>query len=518
MASIPQKRATGAAAPKTPPPSQKLNAPLPAADMAALATPHTPATPLSPPQEDDTKPRKKRRLNPITRPKPGSFYDIMHDHAGESLFVTPICWTDKHAELLGAQFVDCDTIRAPVPDFSSMPSRYPPKPTELATRISKELSSILCPKAIPFCSDSIRSVMCTLFPDTLSVSKSDQELSLRCGSRIVKRAVRVCVLWENPSDDTGSSCDSAATKPASFPGRIPSSIFAKTPPKSQTSGATNLGSQSADSTPVLAFVDKNYLDTVRQNLYRVWPGPANGDRTNTPVSNLQKLRSKRLMPATACHDAYLVAVMVAVAQAQCYPRHSPNLSPKAWSQWSSQQSTNESAPPQPRFRDVAVRILSQDIANAELVVYNATVTAGLLRRFDDPAWAPSRFEDLQDSRLKIHVTRVPIWPLLGLKERLGQALGEEIAGEAWSRLGDAEIETWESNEQRGRRLASHKRKRAAVLEGPSQSLDADGAQVLSSSANILSGLGITVASPPVSPLTPKRRRTAAQAVSELEVC
>lgn len=505
MASIPQKRATGAAAPKTPPPSQKLNAPLPAADMAALATPHTPAAPLSPPQEDDTKPRKKRRLNPITRPKPGSFYDVMHDHAGESLFVTPICWTDKHAELLGAQFVDCDTVRAPVPDFSFTSSRYPPKPTKVAERISKELSSILCPKAIPFCSDSIRSVMCTLFPDTLFMTKSDQELSLRCGSRLVKRAVRVCVLWKNPGDDTGSSFDSAATKPASFPGRIPSSIFATR--ESQ-----------ADSPPVLAFVDKNYLDAVRQNLYRVWPGPANGDRANTPVSNLQKLRSRRLMPATACHDAYLVAVMVAIAQAQCYPRHSPKSSPKAWSQWSSQQSTNESAPPRPRFRDVAVRILSQDIVAAELVVYNAAVTADLLRRFDDLAWAPSRVEDLEGSGLRIHVTRVPIWPLLGLKERLGQALGEEIAGDAWSRLGDAEIETWESKEERELRLASHKRKRAAVPEGPSQSLDADGAQVLSSSANILSGLGITVGSPPVSPLTPKRRRTAAQAVSELEVC
>lgn len=514
MASIPQKSAT--AAPKTPPPSQTSSAPLPDNDISALATSHTPATPILPPQ--DTKPRKRRRLNPITRPKPGSLYDIMHDHSGDSLFVPPICWTDKHAQLLDAHFVESNTIRKPVPDFNCMSYKYPPKPTKLATQISKELTTILSPKIVPFYSESIKSVMRTFFPGTLSKAKSEQELSLRCGSRIVKRAVHVSVLWKH-IDSIGSSFDSAATKLASFPGRIPSSSFQ--PSESQTSDRTNIGSQLVASPPVLAFVNRNYLDAIRQNLYRVWPGPVNGDQLNTPVSNLQKLRSKRLMPATRGHDAYLVAVMVAIAQSQCYPHHSSKSSSKYSSQRSSQQSLKEALETQPRFRDVAVRILSQDIITAEFVVYSATVTADLLRRFDDLSWAPPRVDDIQDSELKIQVTRVPIWPLLGLKERLSQTLGEELSGEACSRLTDAEIETWESDEERELRLGSLKRKRIAVPDAHNKSFDSDGsdstAQVFTSSANILSGLGITVASPPVSPRTPKRRRTAAQTASELEV-
>lgn len=443
----------------------------------------------------------------------------MHDHSGDSLFVPPICWTDKHAQLLDAHFVESNTIRKPVPDFNCMSYKYPPKPTKLATQISKELTTILSPKVIPFCSESIKSVMRTFFPGTLSKAKSEQELSLRCGNRIVKRAVRVGVLWKHV-DGTSSSFDSAATKLASFPGRMPSSSFR--PSESQTGDRTNIGSQPVSSLPVLAFVNRNYLDAIRQNLYRVWPGPMNGDRLNTPVSNLQKLRSKRLMPATRGHDAYLVAVMVAIAQSQCYPHHSSKSPSKTSSQRSSQQSMNEAFEPQPKFADVAVRILSQDTITAEFVVYSATVTADLLGRFDDLSWASPRIEDIQDGELKIQVTRVPIWPLLGLKERLAQALGEEISGEACLHLTDADMETWESDEERELRLGSVKRKRIPVPDAHNKSFDSDGsdptAQVLSSSANMLSGLGITVASPPVSPRSPKRRRTAAQTASELEVC
>lgn len=514
MATIQQKSAT--AAPRTPPPSQKSNALQPDTDIPALETQHTPATPISPPQ--DTRPRKRRRVNCITRPKLGSLHDIMHDHSGESLFVPPICWTDKHAQLLDAHFVERDAIQKPVPDFNCMSSKYPPRPTKLATQISKELTTILSPKVVSLCSESIKSVMRTFFPATLSKAKSDQELSLRCGSRMVKRAVRVGVLWKHP-DSNSSSFDSAATKPASFPGQVPSSSYR--PSDSQVSNHTNIGSQSATNPSILAFVNRNYLDAVRHNLYRVWPGPVNGDRLNTPVSNLQRLRSKRLMPATRGHDAYLVAVMLALAQAQCYPTHCSKSSSRSSSQRLSQQSLNEALELQPKFRDVPVRLLSQDVITAEFVVYSTTVTADLLKRFDDPSWAPC-VKDTENSGLNIEVTRVPIWPLLGLKERLAKALGEEVSGEATSELLETEIETWETNEERELRLGSFKRKRTALPDIYNKSFEFDKsdstARELASSADVISGLGITVASPPVSPRTPKRRRTTTQTVSELEVC
>lgn len=444
-------------------------------------------------------------MNRITCPKIGSLYDIMHDNSGESLFVPPICWTDKHAQLLDARFVERDVIRKPVPDFNCMSSKYPPRPTKLATVINKELTTILSPKTVPFCSESIKSVMRTFFPATLCKAKSDQELNLRCGSRIVKRAVRVGVLWKHP-DSTGSSFDSASTKIASFPGQIPNGSFDQP------------WTQPIASPPILAFVNRTHLDAVRQNLYRVWPGPMGGDLLNAPVTNLQKLRSKRLVPATRAHDAYLVAVMLAMAQSQCYPARSSRSLSRSSSQKSSQQSMNE--PLEPKFKDVTVRILSQDIHTAEFIVYSATVTADLLMRFDNLSWAPTT-KDIRNSDLNIDVTRVPIWPLLGLKERLAKALGEEVSGESHSDL-DADIETWETAEERELRLSSSKRKRPAVPDVYNRSFEFDANASMTGEllppANAISGLGITVASPPVSPRTPKRRRTATQTTSELEVC
>ncbi|KAH8749315.1 hypothetical protein F5883DRAFT_435826 [Diaporthe sp. PMI_573] len=37
-------------------------------------------------------------------------------------------------------------------------------------------------------------------------------------------------------------------------------------------------------------------------------------------------------------------------------------------------------------------------------------------------------KDLQGCDLKIQCTKVPLWPVLGLKERLAKALGPQITG------------------------------------------------------------------------------------------
>lgn len=518
MASVQQQSAT--VAPKTNPPLHSLDASLHITGSPVEAPQHTSATPISPCQYMN--PRKRRRVNRITRPQVGSLYDIMHEHSGKALFVLPICWTDRHAHLLDARFVERDAIQKPVPDLNHMSSKYPSRPTKVAALISNELTNILSPQVTPSRNISIKSVMGTFFPATLSKPKSDQELSLLCGNRIVRRAVRVGVLWKHPNT-VGTSFDSVATKLAISPGLDAASGY--WPWGSQTSDAINFGSQLAPKPPILAFIDKTYLDTVRQTLYRVAPGPANGDRTNVPVTSLQKLRAKELAPATRAHDAYLVAAMLAIAQSLCYAKSSSNRSSRSSSRSSSQSSTqgstNEWLEPQANFRDVPIRILSQDANSAEFIVYNAIVRADLLRRFDDPSWAPC-VEDLQSSGLEIKVTRVPVWPLLGLKERLAKALGEEIAGEACSRLPSTEIETWESEEERELRLSSLKRKRAAVPDDCNQSFSSDGsgtaARELSTSASVVSNLGTAVASPPVSPRTPKRKRTTTQTVSELEVC
>ncbi|KAF3766164.1 hypothetical protein M406DRAFT_239139, partial [Cryphonectria parasitica EP155] len=343
----------------------------------------------------------------VVRPAPGSLYDIMHDHCGESLFITPICWTDAHARLLGVNFVDCDPVQNPVPDLSSM-SQLPLRPSRIATELSKDLTAILSPKLGCFTAHSVKRVLRTFFPATLSKAKSNVDLECRFGDHTLKRAVRVTVLWQQ-----SDSLD------ASFDNNNDSRI------RDWRRYSSSSGQQL--SRPVLAFVNRTHLTMVRHNLYRVVPGPANGDQMNTPVLNLQRLRSKKLVPENGDHDSYLVAIMLAIAQSQCYAQGTTASSSRASSQKSSQGSTisADSVQPRPVFRDVPVRILSQDSSAAAFVVYSTVVTAAFLERFAEPTKAPSA-DALHNGGLKVEVTRVPIWPVLGLKERLAQALGAEL--------------------------------------------------------------------------------------------
>ncbi|KKY31013.1 hypothetical protein UCDDA912_g09054 [Diaporthe ampelina] len=386
-------------APRTPPPSQGADS-MPTTDhCSAIAGHPSPAAPITPP--DNARHRKRRRVNRIIRPEPGSLYDILHENQGESLFIIPICWQDQHARLLGVQWDQQPTVRRPVPDFNSMSSKYPPRPTKVATDLSRDLTTVLAADPGPLQLPALKSVMSTLFPNTLSRARSDLNLEIRFGDQVLKRGVRVPIVWK-----------------------------------------------------------QTHLHQVRSNLYRVMPGPNNS--VNVPVDNLQKLRSL-----------------------------------------------------EPEFRDVPVKIITQDQGAAEFVIYSAVVTAVFLKRFACPSKAP-KVTDMQDGGLNIKVTRVQIWPVLGLKERLAKALGTEIAGElACHDAADTDIETWETEQERAFRLGNLKRKREALSEVFNKSFEStEGASPVG--VGLETELGITVASPPVSPRTPKRRRT--QSNTQLEVC
>lgn len=496
-------------APQTPPPSQGADSMPPDDHAAAVAGHPSPAAPISP--TENTEPRKRRLVNRITRPEPGSLYDILHENQGESLFIIPICWQDQHARLLGVRWDNHSTIRRPVPDFNSMSFKYPPRPTKVATDLSRDLTNVLATDPNQLQIGALKSVMATLFPATLSRARSDLNLEIRFGDQVLKRGVRVPIVWKQ-YDQNSRSFDSASTKVASSYGRIPSGSqqsFA-----SQSSDWSRRSSQSCPDQPVLAFINRTHLHQVRGNLYRVMPGPNN--TANVPVDNLQKLRCKRLVPQNADQDSYLVAVMLAIAQWQCYPHRSKH-SPR----WSSQGSSQASQPgqdssfTQPEFRDVPVKIITQDHSSAEFVIYSTIVSAVFLERFACPSKAP-KAADTQDGGLDISVTRVQIWPVLGLKERLAKALGTEIAGDlACHDTADTDIETWETEQERAFRLGNLKRKREALSEVFNKSFEStEGASPVT--VGLESGLGITVASPPVSPRTPKRRRT--QSNTQLEVC
>ena len=68
--------------------------------------------------------------------------------------------------------------------------------------------------------------------------------------------------------------------------------------------------------------------------------------------------------------------------------------------------------------------------------------AKFLERFYYPHKAPLNGKKEVDG-LEIKLARVPIWPILGLRERLGQALGEEIVG----RFDPSVMETWNAEER-----------------------------------------------------------------------
>jgi hypothetical protein len=70
--------------------------------------------------------------------------------------------------------------------------------------------------------------------------------------------------------------------------------------------------------------------------------------------------------------------------------------------------------------NVPVKIIAEDREKAEFIIYSAVVTAAFLNRFAYPSKAPA-VTDIQGRGLNINLTRVQIWPILGLKERACQS-------------------------------------------------------------------------------------------------
>ncbi|KAL2150383.1 hypothetical protein VTH82DRAFT_6946 [Thermothelomyces myriococcoides] len=356
-----------------------------------------------------TKQPSKRRMTRITRPEPGSLYDIMHDHAGTPLYVVPICWTDQHAQLLGVRFRKRATITTPVPEL--VPGVLF-EPSKMAQTLASELHTLVRDDTTParaFCKNrAMKHILSTLFPTTLCRPKTGAELNLYFGHRVFKKVVRIPCMWKSPSS-TDTSFDSCPTLPA-------------------TSFNGSLRSPRDAGMPMLAYINKSQLASVRKNLYTVLRGP--GGSANEPVSNLQRLRSKMLKPADPDHDPYIIAILLAMAQAHFY-HESQSRSP---SQSNSQGGRKSVRMAPPSFRDVQVQVITHDEGNdndANFVVYTATVTAAFLNRFMFPHKVPKgpAGEEV-DIGMEISYTPVSFWPILGLKERLAKALGWEIAGDA----------------------------------------------------------------------------------------
>ena len=148
---------------------------------------------------------------------------------------------------------------------------------------------------------------------------------------------------------------------------------------------------------------------------------------------LQQLRARMLVPSNSDHDAHFVGIFLGMAQKHFYP------SPPITGRRDSRMSPEQGIPPCPNFHDLKLRILTHDTDTLEFIVYTGYITKEFLEKFHDPFKAPLDDDDAAVSGLKIEYTRVPIWPILGLRERLGKALGQEVVGA----FNPGDIVTWE---------------------------------------------------------------------------
>lgn len=398
----------------------------------------------TPPSQPDTQPAPQRRLRPPrsvpTCPDPGSLYDILRENCGTSLFVLPILWTDAHPRLLRANFVAQEPILTPTPSTQTTSSNpnsprsgsgsgsQHQRPSEIAEALSYDLTSLLSAEDTrPFSkSRAIKSVLSTLFQSTFSRPKSVAELDMHFGDRVFRSAVRVPVLWKS-ADAADSSFDSAVTRPVSSFGHGHAPNGAHETNDFSCAATTSISAQSSQNNtsdgPIIAYVNRTHLSMIRKNLFRIVPGPEGGDRCNTPVSRLQALRSKQLVPAEQDRDAYLMGVFIAMAQSHFYEASPSRASQMFW--WNGRNRANHYATAN-EFHDLKLRILTHDDETSDFMVYTTTVTAAFLKRFADPMKAHPDADE--QAGMHIEYTRVPVWPILGLRERLGKALGRDLVG------------------------------------------------------------------------------------------
>ncbi|RDA84833.1 hypothetical protein CP532_3155 [Ophiocordyceps camponoti-leonardi (nom. inval.)] len=342
-----------------------------------------------------------------TPPAEGSLCALLRQHPGASLFVRPIGWTDRHSEFLDARFHElpaCESPR-PVNVAGSCPPRGFLRPSPTITALSTALTEILRPTVghAAVNNNAVHTVLSTLWPAAFSKPLFHPDLHLFYGDRAYLRAVRTPVLWNFPSSPLAAH---------------------------DTSGL-----------PMIGYIGKIHLLMMRHTAPRV----TTVDNDNDPVLRLQIARSKSLMPANPNHDSHFVAIFLAMAQRHFYPLLAP--SPRKEVRWWSSKGLR------PDFKDVKLRLLTHDEATGEFIVYTARVTANFLEKFDRPRETPLD-ADGNAAGLDIEYTRVPIWPILGLRERLGKALGQDMVGS----FDTTKMETWdEEDEVKGRTKAKRKR-------------------------------------------------------------
>lgn len=331
-----------------------------------------------------------------------------------------------------ANILRSDAVHTPLEPESAktvLSILWPPADTVLPENIPGKLkdglAQVLNSAAVHtiLSSNAVKTVLSTLWPAAFSCSHLLPTLDIFFDNWVYRDAVETQVMWGFPEDSAQ---------------RMQSSSISGQPTESPVAGSNSLSTtHNRAGCPMMCYIGKNHLDAMRANSYRIRPGSPNISE-NGPVSRLRQLQSKALKPRNSYHDANFVAIFLAMAQRHFYSKPAP--SSRRNSKWSS----SREAMSRPAFASIVLRILTHDDAQSEFIVYTGYVTSGFLDRFHDPFSVPKSGKG-KDSAAGIKITykKVPIWPILGLKERLGKAFGEDIVGPI--DLNSSEMETWESD-------------------------------------------------------------------------
>ncbi|KAI8648141.1 hypothetical protein NCS56_01546200 [Fusarium sp. Ph1] len=244
--------------------------------------------------------------------------------------------------------------------------------------------------------DAIGSVFGTIWPNTFSQPSRSVGLSLHVGTSTFLDVVTPELMWNLTSDAISSqSCP----------------ISSRNRPR------------------MICYIDMVQLASSRNRCLRVRSGPRG--TVNDPVARLRQVNARKLVPSGSRRDPYLAGVFLAMAQSHFYPHLSSRNTQK-------RRIDRRERLPSSSLQDVKLQILTHDTATSAFIVYTAHITKEFLRRFNDPFKALPDDSGATMSGFKIEYTSVPLWPFVGLRERLGKAFGQDVVG-----VFDADdMETW----------------------------------------------------------------------------
>ncbi|KAI1775000.1 hypothetical protein F4818DRAFT_58005 [Hypoxylon cercidicola] len=306
-----------------------------------------------------------------------SINQLLRRHSRERLFVKPIRWTNRQIELLGCQFIARRLSRWPTQPFSYQAS-LPPSATSSSgsSGADDDLEGDEWRAAYGYCN----------FDKPIEHAQKMTQ-----GQGAVSRRTAVIKLLDYGilRPDLKRQSVHFCFDGTRFSIPIPCLVFSRLRPRRLAMGSDETA---VPPFPLVIWFDHGpYVGSLRRNIY-----PER--RKNAPVAALHKIHLRRITPAAYYRDPYIVAALIALAQAQ-----------KHW---------EEKYHPGVVSEVFTTRLILSYSENQETVhLYMADVSAAFL----DKLAHPDEFETTSSS-LQVFCDEIKSRPAKTFRERLLQRL------------------------------------------------------------------------------------------------